>query len=106
GIWADVLGLAQVGVYDNFFALGGHSLLGTQVISRVREVFQVELPLRALFEAPTVSGLAAAITVAQQDAPGLRPPPLRPAPRQQPLPLSFAQQRLWFLDQLEPNNPD
>ena len=60
-IWAGVLGRARVGVYDNFFALGGHSLLATQVISRVRDAFQIDLPLAALFEAPTIEALADAI---------------------------------------------
>lgn len=57
-IWQELLGIDQVGIYDNFFQLGGHSLLGTQVISRMREIFQVDIPLQALFEEPTVSGLA------------------------------------------------
>lgn len=105
GIWAEVLQLDQVGAQDDFFELGGHSLLATQVVSRIRQAFQVELPLRALFEAPSVAGLAERVAALQRDKQGLQTLPLQPVPRHQPLPLSFAQQRLWFLDQLEPNNP-
>ena len=105
GIWAEVLKLERVGVRDQFFELGGHSLLATQVISRIRQTFQVELPLRALFEAPTVAGLAERVEALQREQQGLLAPPIQPVPRTAPLPLSFAQQRLWFLDQLEPNNP-
>ena len=94
-------GLDRVGVEDNFFELGGHSLLATQVISRVREVFGVEVPVAALFDQPTVAGLAAVIE--GTDA-GPAAPPVIPVPRDRPLPLSFAQQRLWFLDQLEPGS--
>ena len=65
GIWAEVLGMEQVGIHDNFFELGGHSLKATQVVSRVREAFQVELPLRSLFESPTVAELALAVTQSQ-----------------------------------------
>ena len=103
-IYADVLRLGQVGVHDNFFELGGHSLLATRVISRVRAAFEVELGLRALFESPTVGGLAQQVTLALKQARGLTAPALRRADRSQSLPLSFAQQRLWFINQLEPES--
>jgi hypothetical protein len=61
GIWTEVLGLKQIGIHDNFFELGGHSLLGTQLVARVCDALQVQLPLRCLFDAPTVAGMAAAI---------------------------------------------
>jgi amino acid adenylation domain-containing protein len=105
GLWAQVLGVEHVGIDDNFFALGGHSLLATQVMSRVRDAFHVELPLRCLFETPTVAALAANLDTALRSSPGVRVLPLQPVAREGELPLSFAQQRLWFLDQLEPNNP-
>ncbi len=105
GIWEAVLGVEEVGIHDNFFELGGHSLLATQVISRVREAFGVEVALRTLFGASTtVGGLAEAVEVALL-AGGERPTPLVPVERSGDLPLSFAQQRLWFLDQLVPDNP-
>ena len=105
GIWAEVLKLDQVGIEDDFFELGGHSLLATQVVSRIRQAFQVELPLRAMFEAPTVARLAERTEALQRQKQGLESPPMTRVSRDEPLPLSFAQQRLWFLDQLEPNNP-
>jgi len=108
-IWSQVLGVGRVGVRDNFFELGGHSLLATQVIARVRETFGVELPLRTLFEARTVSELAgrveAALAAGEPEAGRApSPPPLRRVARDGSSPLSFAQQRLWFLDRLQPGN--
>ena len=101
GLWARVLRVKRVGIDDNFFALGGHSLLATQVIARVRDAFGQEVALRELFEQPTVAGLAKTIDIALLAGAGLSAPPLVPISRDAELPLSFAQQRLWFLDQLE-----
>ena len=104
GIFEEVLRLDRVGVRDNFFEIGGHSLLATQVISRVRSAFGVEVGVRSVFEKPTVEGLARkmeeAIGAGEKD----EAPPLVKASREGRLPLSFAQQRLWFIDQLEPGN--
>jgi amino acid adenylation domain-containing protein len=101
-MWAALLSREVVGVHDGFFDLGGHSLLATQVISRVRESFGVELPLRLLFERPTVAALAEAVEAALDAGSGAVAPPLVPVARGEDLPLSFAQQRLWFLEQLQP----
>jgi amino acid adenylation domain-containing protein len=99
-IWSDLLGLERVGVHDDFFQLGGHSLLVAKLASRVRQAFQVELPMIEVFKKPTVADLAEAIERAEcaQDVPEL--PPIRRAPRDRPIPLSFPQERVWFLDQL------
>ncbi|MEH1767283.1 MAG: amino acid adenylation domain-containing protein [Nostoc sp.] len=105
GIWAEVLGIEKIGIYNNFFELGGHSLLATQVISQVRKVFQQELPLRRLFEQPTIAGLAKDIEKATKAGLGLETATIERISRTQQLPLSFAQQRLWFLAQFEPNSP-
>ncbi len=101
-IWATIIGIGQVGATDNFFELGGHSLLATQVIARLREQFQLDIPLKVLFEAPTVEGLAAAIET--QEHKGLSIPAIKPVNRNQVLPLSFNQQRLWFFQQLDPQS--
>jgi amino acid adenylation domain-containing protein len=104
GIWAEVLGLERTGIHDNFFDLGGHSLLATRLMSRVRQCFAVEVALHLLFETPTVAGLAAVIERKQRAGQGVEEPPIFPTSRDRELPLSFAQQRLWFLDQLEPDS--
>jgi amino acid adenylation domain-containing protein len=104
GIWALILGIKQVGIHDNFFALGGHSLLATQVISRIRKVFNIDLPLRQLFETPTVAEIGAYVETAIST--GTAPIFTSiPKARDKQLPLSFAQQRLWFLDQFNPKSP-
>ena len=105
GIWEEVLGVEQVGVHDNFFDLGGHSLLATQVVSRLRQAFQIEFPLRNLFETPTVAELAENVAASMSAEWGGQIQPIKPAPRDQELPLSFAQERLWFLDRLYPGSP-
>jgi amino acid adenylation domain-containing protein len=104
-VWAEVLGVRRIGVRDNFFDLGGHSLLATRVSSRLRDIFQTEVPLRSLFENPTVSTLAEEVERRHGAGEAPHAPPLLPAPRDGELPLSFAQQRLWFLDQWEPESP-
>ncbi|HZI03912.1 MAG TPA: amino acid adenylation domain-containing protein, partial [Archangium sp.] len=104
-LWAQLLGLASIGAQDDFFALGGHSLLATQLASRIRSAFGVELPLRSLFEAPTLEALASRIDALAASSRPARLPPVVPVPRSGPLPLSFSQQRLWFLHQLEPDSP-
>lgn len=101
GIWARVLGLAQVGIHEDFFGLGGHSLLATQVISRVREALRVELPVRTIFESPNVAKLAQEIVKAQGAEQSSPLPSLQRAPRDAEIALSYAQRRLWFLSQLE-----
>ncbi len=104
GIWADILNVERVGINHNFFELGGHSLLATQVMSRLRDAFGVELPLRSLFETPTIASLAESVEIARQ----AQPSSTEEIPRQPNLgsaPLSYAQERMWFLDQLDPASP-
>ena len=100
-IWAAVLGVERVGIHDNFFALGGHSLLAAQAMSRVQKAFKAELPLRLIFQFPTVAAFAGQMAAINQEELAITPP-IEPVSRAENLPLSFAQQRLWFLDQLEP----
>jgi amino acid adenylation domain-containing protein len=102
GIWARVLELDRVGTHDDFFALGGHSLVAAQVASRIRSVLGVELPLRKLFELRTVAELAGAVRAARRE--GVAPaPPIVRRPADSPPPLSFSQQRIWFLERLLPD---
>ncbi|MFO0758290.1 MAG: amino acid adenylation domain-containing protein, partial [Byssovorax sp.] len=105
GIWIDVFGKARIGVHESFTDLGGHSLLAIQIIARARDAFQVDIPLRAIFESPTIAALGAKIEGALREGQGLIVPPITRAPRGRPLPLSFAQERLWFLASLEPESP-
>ncbi|MCP4662396.1 MAG: amino acid adenylation domain-containing protein, partial [bacterium] len=104
-IYAQLLGVEGVGVDGDFFALGGHSLLATQLASRVRRMLGVELPLRIVFEHSTLGGLAAAVRAALRRREGLEAPPIRrEAGPREGVALSFAQQRLWFLDRLDPGS--
>ena len=89
----------------NFFQLGGHSLLATQLVSRIRKVFEVEVPLRRLFQEPTVAGLAQVVEGAVRSGAAVEAPAIEPVPRAGDLPLSFAQERLWFMHQLDPSSP-
>ncbi len=101
-IWSDVLKRTPIGTHTNFFDLGGHSLLATQVVSRIRKAFGIDLALRSLFERSTVAGLAELVEQGLKAGEGLQEMAISPTPREGPLPLSFAQQRLWFLDQMSP----
>jgi hypothetical protein len=104
-IWARMLRVDRPGIYDNFFALGGHSLLAAQVVARVRQVIGVEMPLRTMFDSPTIAEFAERVESERRVRVGVVLPPLARAERQETMPLSHAQQRLWFIDQLEPGNP-
>ncbi len=101
-IWAEVLKLERVGVHDNFFDLGGHSLMATQVVSRIRVQLNAELPLSELFEHPAVAELATVLELLLHENDGEKAEAIPVVDREGNLPLSFAQERLWFLDQLEP----
>ncbi|HZF08654.1 MAG TPA: condensation domain-containing protein [Thermoanaerobaculia bacterium] len=103
-LWTDLLGLERVGATDHFFNLGGHSLLATRVMARLRSDFGVEMPLRDLFEAPRLTDFAARVEAARRAGTGRVAPPLVPIPREGPVPLSYAQERLWFLYLLEPES--
>lgn len=102
-IWEQVLGVQNIGVHDDFFTLGGHSLVATQIIARLRAALEVDLPVAAIFDAPTVAGLAAVIDATARTSPA---PPIIPMHRTARPELSFAQQRMWFLNQLEPTSAE
>ncbi|HVR96518.1 MAG TPA: condensation domain-containing protein, partial [Thermoanaerobaculia bacterium] len=102
GLFAEVLKVERVGASDSFFDLGGHSLLATRLTSRIQAVCGVELPVRSVFESPTVADLAACL---EQADGSFRLPPIEPVPRRGRLPLSFAQQRFWFLYRMDPESP-
>ena len=101
-VWLEVLGLNQIGIRDNFFELGGDSLLAVRVVSRLRQAFEVEVPVAALFEAPTIAMLAEGLTTARWGRKTSPELPITRASRDGNVPLSFSQQRLWFIDQLNP----
>lgn len=101
-IFSRVLGLKRIGIHDNFFALGGHSLLVVKLVSRIQELFEVRLPLRTIFESPTVEKLS--FILDQEQSPRGNITSLMKCDRSQTIPLSYAQRRLWFLNQLDSEN--
>ncbi|MCP4657707.1 MAG: SDR family NAD(P)-dependent oxidoreductase, partial [bacterium] len=101
-LWQELLGITPVGIHDDFIELGGHSLVGIQLYSRIQQVFGVTVPLAVLFEKQTIAAMAAVIAEGDEVQPVEAP--VVPVPRDRPLPLSFAQERLWFLTQLEPES--
>jgi amino acid adenylation domain-containing protein len=103
-IWSQLLGLQIVSVTDNFFELGGHSLLATRLISRIKEAFGLELPLQSVFEQPTLEAFARSVETAHHKGEARHAPPVVAARRDVALPLSFAQQRLWFFDRMQPSS--
>ncbi|HVG10759.1 MAG TPA: amino acid adenylation domain-containing protein [Thermoanaerobaculia bacterium] len=104
-VWSEVLKRPRIGIRDDFFALGGHSILAIQVATRLREAFGVEVPLRQIFEASTLADLAREVELALRTGTGPVPPPLIPMPRDKEIPLTFSQESLWFLYQLDPTSP-
>jgi amino acid adenylation domain-containing protein/FkbM family methyltransferase len=104
-IWVEAIGVPQLGIHDDFFVLGGHSLLAAQVVARLTQAFDVDVQLRLLFEYPTIEELARAVEALIEKGTDARPAPLEHVESDGPAPLSFAQQRLWFLDRYEPGSP-
>ncbi len=101
GIWCEVLGVEVVGREDSFFDLGGHSISAIQVVARIRDLFRLDLPTRSVFEHPVLAELCATVDAMRRTGEAVAPPPLRRRSVSGEAPLSFSQQRLWFLDQLE-----
>ncbi|WP_323147480.1 non-ribosomal peptide synthetase [Pseudomonas marginalis] len=104
-IWREVLGVPKIGLRDDFFALGGHSLLATQIISRTRQACDVELPLRTLFEASELGAFAEQVGLIQASGQRNQQTAIATVDRSLPVPLSYSQQRMWFLWQMEPDSP-
>ncbi|MET0399229.1 MAG: amino acid adenylation domain-containing protein [Longimicrobiaceae bacterium] len=106
-VWEELLGFGGIGAHDDFFSLGGHSLLATRLLFHVKDGFGVDLPLEAVFEVPTLAGLAGRIEALREAGDPEQLPPILPVPRtgSERLPLSYAQERLWVLDQIEPGSP-
>ena len=102
-VWREVLKIDRIGIYDNFFELGGHSLLATRVVARLRGNFNIDLPLRKLFELPTVAGLTVHIDFLRRNQNGVSIPSIKLVPRDRSIPLSFSQRRLWFRQKLHGN---
>lgn len=103
-LWKSVLQVPEAGIHDHFFEQGGHSLLATQLVSRIRELFEVDISLPALFERPTIAALAEEVARSRQREQASVMPPIIPLPRDQPLPLSYSQQRMWLMYQLAPES--
>jgi amino acid adenylation domain-containing protein len=103
-IWKDILKLSEVGINQNFFEIGGHSLLATQVISRLNESFNIQLPIKYIFDFPTISSLAKEIKIFKESG-SENLPAITKVSRNEKIPLSFSQKRLWFLNELKPNDP-
>lgn len=104
-LWKSVLEVSDVSIHDNFFEQGGHSLLATQLVSRIRELFEVDVSLPVLFERPTIAAVAEEVTrLLQREQKISAMPPIISVPRDQPLPLSYSQQRMWLLYQLAPES--
>ncbi len=103
-VWSEVLGVDSIGAESDFFAQGGNSLLATRAVSRLRQALRVEVPLRSIFDTPRLPDLATELRLLVTEARGVSLPPLTAARRPRQIPLSFAQQRLWFLQRLDPGS--